>query len=307
MSEDSEEKEILEEIKNNFLSFYFDEGVEYTPEDLEEIAEISYNLMGLPPPRIYVFDDPMQVQVAANIIEEKGNYHGEDLTQVPISNLKYVPFAFRDVSDAGWVIFGYFYEKTGRVKHEVFTKYRKAFMKTPPFLNIMYEEVWLVSQHPQVIKRDARNRLHCTTGPAIEFRSGYAQYYVNGVFFSEGLFKKVFLEECSISDILDIANIERRTAAIMNVGMELVQELPEFTVLDEHDAHSHVTGKPVTYLLFEFKYAGDVRRCVIWEDHTTHKRGPLLVPRTEETDTCLGALAWSFEMSQEEYILEMES
>jgi hypothetical protein len=44
-----------------------------------------------------------------------------------------------------------------------------------------HQKICWVSERHQVLSRDARGRLHCTTGPAVLYPDGWAIYAVNGV------------------------------------------------------------------------------------------------------------------------------
>ena len=118
---------------------------------------------------------------------------------------------------------------------------------------------------------------------------------------------RAFHDDITAKEILDIRNAEQRTEVIKHVGLEKVLDELNPTVIDEYKGVSFKTGKEVHYKLLDFEMERTNLRVVIWEDHTTHKRGPILVPRDTRIKTCFDALAWSFFFDDtEEYVREMQ-
>ena len=89
---------------------------------------------------------------------------------------------------------------------------------------------------------------------------------------------------------------------------------------------SKITGKKVHYELYDlYLTEGELRqiatgtasvdhfidnnvlRVIVVEDHSTHKKVFLGVPVQPDTDNCMGAIAWTFTMSKEDYKPILES
>ena len=82
----------------------------------------------------------------------------------------------------------------------------------------------------------------------------------------------------------------------------------EIRIIDMHETVSQVTGLPCRYQLLDMEYAPNLKiRAVQVEDHTTHKTVFLKVPISEETSTCLGAIAWTFGLDEETYKPSIET
>jgi hypothetical protein len=65
------------------------------------------------------------------------------------------------------------------INWEHYRHYEDAAMHSGP--RVMFDRFCVVSDRCSVIERDDRNRLHCSTGPAIGWRNGAAMYYWHGV------------------------------------------------------------------------------------------------------------------------------
>ena len=66
------------------------------------------------------------------------------------------------------------------IHHKDFNEF-KSLIQCGIYDTIQLRGFCIVSELPSKINRNARNRLHCEDGPAIQFRDGYSQYYWNGI------------------------------------------------------------------------------------------------------------------------------
>jgi len=102
-------------------------------------------------------------------------------SQVESQNLEVFGFAaYGSIWDYGWVAFYEYFKKIGIVKLELFNNFL-FLLKSGIYDMLQFEKVCIVSDMPINITRDSQNRLHNTTGYAIEWADGYGQYHVNGV------------------------------------------------------------------------------------------------------------------------------
>lgn len=154
-------------------------------------------------------------------------------------------------------------------------------------------------------------RLHSMDGPAAIYEDGTEGYFVHGIEFTQDEFDKFFVvKQFTARDILQLRNLEQKALIIKEIGYEKLMTMVNATLLDTYQDVSKITGKPVTYELREFIASYQpllVARFVRVEDHSTHKITCLPVPARDETLTCLGAIAWTFGLTKEEYAPAVET
>jgi len=209
--------------------------------------------------------------------------------------------------DKSWLAFYDYFNKIGILKNAAFDKYIKL-SEGNMFMWVALQGYAIVSKPPIVILRDEQNRMHNIDNYAIQFKDGYGQHYIHGVFFSPELFDKFFVKkDFNSKDILSLRNAEQKAVLLQEYGFESVIKDIDAKVIDVYNGKSQITGKPVKYELIDFKIDELECRAVKVEDHTMHKIVTLGVPRLKETEDCLGAIAWTFNLTKEEYKLKIES
>ena len=160
---------------------------------------------------------------------------------------------------------------------------------------------------PSFVNFDEQGRFHSVESKAIQWADGWGVYCVNGISFDEDKFKKFFIEKnYTNEDFQSVTNTEQKAVLIKHLGYEkVISLLKDYTEIDRYKGMSKVTNKPVEYVLFEHSI-GEVRiRTVMVEDHSVHKKTFLNVPIQDDTDSTMGAIAWTFSMPKEEYISKM--
>jgi hypothetical protein len=95
----------------------------------------------------------------------------------------------------------------------------------------MHEKFWIVSELPDYIKLDDRNRPHCETGPYIRWRDGFDLHYWHGV----KVPMKWIEDRTSIDpkSAINWPNVEQRRAAANLVGWVRVLDAVKARVIDE--------------------------------------------------------------------------
>ena len=97
-------------------------------------------------------------------------------------------------------------------EHEKYKAWEDAAIEGGP--RMMHEEFCIVSDFPEFIKLDDRNRPHCETGPYSRWRDGWSLYYVHGVSVPEWI-----IEE---KDKITVESIDKETnAEIRRVMIDL--------------------------------------------------------------------------------------
>jgi len=151
------------------------------------------------------------------------------------------------------------------------------------------QEEAVIVRRPCVLSRDAAGRLHSVSGSCIEYHDGWGFYAWHGVRVSE----RVILapEVLTRDDFLGERNLEVRRVIQERMGSRFVSELGG-VVLDSSRRGT----------LYEVALPGDperVARYVQVQDASTERQYPLRVPPTVQT--AAEAVAWSFQMTVEEY------
>jgi hypothetical protein len=175
---------------------------------------------------------------------------------------------------------------------------------------VALDNVCFICKPPVAIHRNHENRLHSTIGPAIEFEDGKGAHFVHGISFTTKEFNKAFVRTMKPKQILNIENVEQRISVLREYGYDYIIKETNGKIIDTHEGVSHITGKPVKYELYEFEMKigrWELQRCrfVRVEDHTTHKTVTLGVPVLDMTETCIGAIAWTFDMTEKEYLSQI--
>ena len=271
-----------------------------------ESIDWMYSLIKKPAPIKIVLDSPFAVQLACNILKQKKDSQlrsqlRSQLSSQLSSQLQFFSFDYN--GDTSW--FGYFCfydfinsELLPEIDIDTFKKY-KEYSLCKLFMWISFEGIAIISKPPVFNNFDNKNRLHSINDFAVYFKDGYGQHYVHGVYFSPELFKKCFIEKTIIpQEIISMQNAEQKAVLIQEFGYDFIlSELKDKIII-------HNDG---IYELFEFKIGNATVRAIKVICPSTKKIFILGVPREKETETCYGAIAWTFGMKKKEYKLFAES
>ncbi len=109
----------------------------------------------------------------------------------------------------------------------------------------------LVCARPTAIHRNEQGRLHNEHGKAIIYPDGWGLYVLNGVRFSEELYKKVISREMEMKDVMNITDIDQRTQA-MKFAKSGLREFyqSEGGKMIDHYVKLDKVGRPVNYELW---------------------------------------------------------
>ena len=95
-----------------------------------------------------------------------------------------------------------------------------------------HEDVVVISDRPKSIKRDDEGRLHCETGPSIEYRDGWALYNWHGVAIPKDW---VTGRKPTAKEALTWENIEQRRCACEIIGWANILAELKSRVIDQDD------------------------------------------------------------------------
>ena len=202
------------------------------------------------------------------------------------------------------------------IKNENFERFCKLAQGANIFAAILSNEYAIICKPPVFLNRDERQRLNCTHDGAVMFADSYKQFYVEGVNFEPKQFDKFFKnKDFTGVDILKLRNVEQKAVIIQEYGYDKILDEVDANIIDTYTGTSKVTGKELSYQLFDFVLEDTESRwgrvlnirLVQVECHTTHHKVTLGVPKIPKTNTCLKAIAWTFNLTEEEYKLAYES
>src|SRR3990167_1554012 len=78
----------------------------------------------------------------------------------------------------------------------------------------MHKKFCIVSDFPEKLTIDEKNRPHNEHGPSHRWRDGFEIYSIHGVLFPKNLYLKIISREMGMADILKIADIDQRVQAM---------------------------------------------------------------------------------------------
>ena len=82
----------------------------------------------------------------------------------------------------------------------------------------MHEEFCIVSDFPEILKVDGRNRPHSEVGPSHRWRDGFEIYHLNGVRLHKELWQSIVNRTIPTKDAIQLKNQEHRTLALQYIG-----------------------------------------------------------------------------------------
>lgn len=202
------------------------------------------------------------------------------------------------------------------IENKKFKRFCNLVKEANIFAAILNTEFAIVCKPPIFLNRDRRGRLDSKQDGAVIFADGYKQYYVQGVNFQPNQYKKFFKDKNFTGiDILNLRNVEQKAIIIQEYGYDKILKEVNANIIDTYTGISKITGKQLNYQLFEFTLKDNLNRwgrflnvrLIQVECHTSHHKVTLGVPINNQTNDCLGAIAWTFGMTKEEYKLNIES
>jgi hypothetical protein len=127
-----------------------------------------YSLSDLKPPQIVICEDPMDLFTAAQELgaeKEKG------------STFDYFGLGY----DSGWSAFYDYFQQIGIDLSEFDFNKWLTFLDSGIWASLFYENYAFVCAGPSKVNLNKDNNLHCESGMAIEWPSGWGLYFLNGV------------------------------------------------------------------------------------------------------------------------------
>jgi hypothetical protein len=135
------------------------------------------------------------------------------------------------VWDYSWVSFYHFFTEIGIINHERFNQFKELIL-CGVYDMIQFANLCIVSDMPVKVVRDEQNRLHCVTGPAVEFRDGYQLYYIHGRHIEASVFTKALTGQLTRDEFVEQQNDEIRSAWFEILGNERLLQLLGAVLID---------------------------------------------------------------------------
>jgi hypothetical protein len=200
-----------------------------------------YALIGKPAPRFVYCDSVLQAQQVISELSGDTSYHDT---------------SFWGQQDYYWVSYYRFAERYLGVQYTPGDTARLALWETladSAHWFWPYETTCIVSHKPTALTVDPRGRLHNDSGPAIQYRDGYAQYYLHGVSVPKEL-AEIKKSDMSPADLGKYKNAEVRMQFIKKLGVDRLREhgkkIDSRGVYQLIDMHSLFDGVPYAPYLF---------------------------------------------------------
>lgn len=284
----SEQTVLMRKVREFWIDAALDNPKRVQVADIKEPIKYIYKKVGRAAPRIFIFDSPLAQRQA--IAKHIGRKHNEISTQ------------FFGLGWEAWVALYDFFEQIGIVKSEDF-KIWKSFLLTGVWDAWFDNDTVFVCRTPLSVIRDERGRLHNLTGPAVEWGDGVKHWFIEGVNFSEDLWRKLIDRTLDATSAVGIPNLEQRRIAIRLIGYQkVVEKLGARTIDIQSLTHPKLRGMNYQVIEANLKDDGDrPARFVKVICPSTKREFLLRVAPIDQTKTCMGAIAWTFGMEEKEY------
>jgi len=210
-----EQVALMDVVVKEYEQAVFDGDDSYNLELIKKSMAFFYKLADLEAPEIVVCTSPL------NLAHESGLKPGETYDW------------FGCGYDSGWTAFYDYFERIG-VKYEEewgFSGWKEFILDSGVFATVMREGTAYISVKPILVMRNDAGDLHCENGPAIAWRDGYEEYFLNGVAVSKDLVMTP-PEKIDAHTIIKEQNAEVRREIVRKVGIDIVCQKLNSKVLD---------------------------------------------------------------------------
>jgi hypothetical protein len=207
---------------------------------------------------------------------------------------------------AGFLAYYDYFAQIGVINHKPFFEWRD-YLKSGIWSVDYFDDCVIISRLPTKVIKDEAGRLHSLTEPAVQWADHSDNHFIHGVAFAPELWESVAKKTITAKDAISLPNVEQRTIACQTIGYDtVVAELGALTV--DKETRPTPDGKTLHYQLLEIKLNDDLDRPAKFlkvECPSTGKETLLRVhPSICEVRT---ALAWTFRLRPEDYVLDVET
>jgi len=228
------------------------------------------------------------------------------------NNSRYYSLSYyTSLSNYTWVSFFKYFERIGVLQNELFKNYSDLFIQSNIYEWAKLEDLAVVCRKPKYIKRDEQGRLHSTNSPAVEWVNGDKHYFVKGIEVPDNwIEKKVTLEDIRTTNNTELRRIAMELYGykeyVIDIGAKKIDsdEWGELYRVDVNEDEPIVMVSVLNSACEPYKQMGleqrqEFRSTEIAQRGEWYKRYMLRVPPS--TETVLQGLAWSHNVTEEEY------
>ena len=187
-----EQEALIPIIRNEWLNlFYKDQEIDKVK--AKEGIEWLYSFCKKDKPKVFFMDSPLGCQIlasiGANIRDNIGANIGTNIRDNIWANYQKSSY-YGNISDYGWVAFYKYFQSSNHFTEYDWSNFDKfaKLLQSGIYELYTFENVCIVCSKPKVYQDNA-NRLHNTSSHAVIFKDGFSQYYINGRFMPEWIFK----------------------------------------------------------------------------------------------------------------------
>jgi len=305
---------------------------EKTDEEIKQGIKNLYKTCGMDEPVVFIMDSPLRCQVMAkilkgivednspknignniweiiwenirdnvweNIKENIGENIRDNVWENIGENMEY--HAWNEAASTHWYVHLLFFYEANLLPENRYARTLREYIDNviDAWACIYFERVAIVSRKPTVYMNDA-GRLHHDKLPAVEFPDGYAQHYLNGVYFPRELWERVTSGSMPFDEILAIEDTDQRTQAMLYADVDKFIAHAKGELLDEYEKIA-VDGSVVNYKLYRFPrgdiFTEDAYYCLF----TCPSTGKKHMEGVEVSKTVPEAMAWAEDITEEEW------
>ena len=321
----AEQEAYCQVVRDEFIDLALNNNGEIDKDACEEYIKLVYSLDDDSTPEkrnklkfIYV-NSPFEVQEYLNLYasaltlnknpDEK--FDAETISHAEKNSRYYSLSYYTSVSNYTWISFFKYFERIGVLKNELFKNYSDLFIKANIYEWAKLEDRAIICRKPLYIKRDGQGRLNATDGPAVEWTNGDKHYFVKGIEVPDSWIE----DKVSLKDIQECNNTELRRIAMELYGYkEYVIDIGAKKIFSDEWGELYQVeienDEPITmvsvlnstcepYEQMGLEQREEFRGSELSNRGAWFKRYLLRVPPT--TKTPLEGLAWSHDMTPEEY------
>jgi len=275
----TEQKELKNKIRDDFINYALTSGHMCNKEVLQPIINRYYEKLGLKPPQILIADSYRAQKIMINQTLKKFD-KTEDKQK--FYEHGYGSYYF------GWLSWAKFFQEIGVVKSQKLDDW--ITMNKESWNFVFFKNFVFCCNFPIKVLRDDNKRLHSTAHAAVQWRDGLNNYYIYGVSFNEELWSKVVKRKLPPKDILKLSNIEQRYIALELYGVVNCLKELNAVLIDRSKRGNELYEIPFDRVKIKLlKYA-----C----PSTQRIYGSPVKPEFMKADQ---AMAWKHNMTEEQY------
>lgn len=317
------------EVTKDYWKDKFFSGAPIDREQAQKALNWIYkNKLDLPNPELCIVDSPQAVIFAANLFlnnkftreqADECAMKANELSADPDGKEKlksfckpgtvktYNPSNFLNVLDWGWVSYYSFFHDIGvdyEDAAEAFREFRQL-LEANVYSTLLFDEVVVASRLPLEIHKNAENRPHNATGPAIRFADNFSIYYLNGISFGHtgncDLILKLQAGEMTMTDILKISNVDQRTQAYRYADPDSFFREVNAVVLDTYSKKNNKTGEVINYSLVRIPQNNIFSETAYFMRYDCPSTGKQYISGVTEAKTVPQAMAWKFKTTEADW------